>query len=500
MNLYDIFRERFPEDRSRPFLEVEGGPRAGQVLSYADVETETARLAARLERLGAAPGDRVAAQVEKSPEAVVLYLACLRAGFVFVPLNPAYRRDEVSFFLGDAKPAVYACSPGRAGEAATGNAVVVTLDEDGTGSLTDGIAGESVEGRPSTCESETPAAILYTSGTTGRSKGAVLSHGNLASNALALHAAWGFGPSDVLLHALPVFHAHGLFVALNTTLLNGTSMRFLPRFDVEHVLGSLPKSTLMMGVPTHYIRLLGDERFTRERCGNMRLFISGSAPLLPATFEKFRERTGHTILERYGMTETGMNASNPLDGERVPGSVGLPLPGVECRVCDDDGRGLAAGKVGGLEVRGPNVFREYWRMPEKTANEFRDGNWFITGDLARIDERGYVHLIGRAKDLVISGGLNVFPKEVELVMDACPGVAESAVFGLPDTDFGEAVCAAVVAVPGATALESDAVIAFVKERLASFKTPKRVFVVEELPRNAMGKVQKNLLREKYSEA
>ncbi|MEE3331096.1 MAG: AMP-binding protein [Myxococcota bacterium] len=498
MNLYDIFRERFPTDRSLPFHEIAAGELSGSRVSYADVETQTARLANRLARLGARPGDRVAAQIEKSPEAVLLYLACLRGGFVYLPLNPAYRRDEVAYFLVDAEPAVYACAPERVGEVDAGTAQVVTLDAAGGGSLLDGLESEAAECASFGCDGDTPAAILYTSGTTGRSKGAVLSHANLAANARALHAAWGFAADDVLLHALPVFHAHGLFVALNTTLLNGTSIQFLPRFDPRDVLRCLPKSTVMMGVPTHYTRLLAEAEFSAEQCASMRLFVSGSAPLLAATFEEFRERTGHTLLERYGMTETGMNTSNPLDGERVAGSVGLPLPGVECRICDADGRAVDPGEVGGLEVRGPNVFREYWRMPEKTASEFREGGWFITGDLARIDERGYVHLVGRAKDLVISGGLNVFPKEVEGVIDDCPGVLESAVFGLPDADFGEAVCAAVVAESDESP-EPEAVIAFVKERLAGFKAPKRVFVVADLPRNAMGKVQKNRLREEHGE-
>ena len=342
MNLYDIFQECFPADRSAPFLEIAAGAASGRRVSYADVEAQTARLANRLERLGARPGDRVAAQVEKSSEAVLLYLACLRGGLVYQPLNPAYRRDEIVYFLADAEPAVYACVPERLGEVDAGTAQLVTLDAAGGGSLVDGLEGEAAEFSSFDCDGDTPAAILYTSGTTGRSKGAVLSHANLATNARALHAAWGFSPDDVLLHALPVFHAHGLFVALNTTLLNGTSIQFLPRFDPWDVLRCLSKSTVMMGVPTHYTRLLAEAEFTAERCATMRLFVSGSAPLRTATFEAFRERTGHTLLERYGMTETGMNTSNPLDGERVAGSVGLPVPGVECRICDADGRAVLA--------------------------------------------------------------------------------------------------------------------------------------------------------------
>jgi malonyl-CoA/methylmalonyl-CoA synthetase len=489
-NLYALFRERFPSDGAAPLLETPGG----RVVDYAGVERESARLANALGGLGVRPGDRVAVQLEKSPEAVLLYLACLRAGVVFVPLNTAYREDEVAYFLGDAEPALFVGSPG-AEPASHAAPCVRTLAADGSGSLRAEAEHASPEHEPLACEPDAPAAILYTSGTTGRSKGAVLSHGNLASNALALHAAWGFRPDDVLLHVLPVYHAHGLFVALHTTLLNGTGMLFAPRFDTGVVCDWLPRATVMMGVPTHYVRLLGDQRLTAERCRGMRLFVSGSAPLLAETFERFRERTGHTILERYGMTETGMNASNPLEGERVAGSVGLPLPGVSLRVCDEAGREVGVGEVGGLEVRGPNVFRGYWRMPQKTRSEFREGGWFITGDLARIDERGYVHLVGRAKDLIISGGLNVYPKEVEQVLDTLAGVVETAVFGLPDADFGEAVSAAVVREAGSPELSAQDVIAHARRRLAAFKAPKQVFFVESLPRNAMGKVQKNRLRD-----
>ncbi|MCA9510783.1 MAG: AMP-binding protein, partial [Myxococcales bacterium] len=375
-----------------------------------------------------------------------------------------------------------------------------TLAADGSGSLTDGLAAEPADDAIARAAPHEPAAILYTSGTTGRAKGAVLSHENLASNARALHRAWGFRPDDVLLHALPVFHAHGLFVALHTSLWNGTGLLFLPRFEVDAVLAALPRATVMMGVPTYYTRLLADPRFDRARAGHVRLFVSGSAPLLAETFERFRARTGHAILERYGMTETGMNTSNPLDGERVAGSVGPALPGVELRVCDEAGGVLAANEVGALEVRGPNVFRGYWRLPEKTASEFRAGGWFATGDLARIDARGYVHLVGRAKDLVITGGLNVHPKEVEEVLDAHPDVLESAVFGTPDPDFGEAVTAAVVPAAGASTLDERALLAFARERLAGFKLPKRIVVLAELPRNAMGKVQKAELRARYTRA
>jgi len=488
-NLYGLLRDRFPADTARPLIETP----TGRVVTYEQIDLATARLAHRLARLGVRRGDRVAAQIEKSPEAVALYLACLRGGFVYLPLNPAYRDEEVAFFAADAEPALLVADPERSALARLA-ARFATLDAEGAGTLTRELDAESADGEIANVSPDDAAAILYTSGTTGRAKGAVLSHANLASNARALHEAWGFQPDDVLLHALPIFHAHGLFVALNTTLWNGTSMLFLPRFEVDAVLEALPRATVMMGVPTYYTRLLADPRFGREHARGVRLFISGSAPLLAETFEAFRARTGHAILERYGMTETGMNTSNPLDGERVPGSVGPPLPGVECRVCDGDGRELARGEVGALEVRGPNVFRGYWRLPEKTASEFREGGWFVTGDLARIDARGYVHLVGRAKDLVITGGLNVHPREVEEVLDAHPGVLESAVFGVPDADFGEAVAAAVVL---REPLREEELVAFARQRIASFKAPKRVHVVDELPRNAMGKVQKNALRERF---
>ncbi|MEE2663395.1 MAG: AMP-binding protein [Myxococcota bacterium] len=489
-NLYALFRERFPADLSARFLETPGGG----IVDYAGVEGETAKLANALGALGVRPGDRVAVQVEKSPEAVLLYLACLRAGAVFLPLNTAYRAEEVDGLLRDAEPALFVCAAGSE-PTSSWLPCIRTLAADGSGSLASEARVAADEHAVVDRGADQAAVILYTSGTTGRSKGAVLSHGNLAANARALHRAWGFGPGDVLLHVLPVYHAHGLFVALHTTLLNGSGVIFLPRFDTGVVCDWLPRATVMMGVPTHYVRLLREERFDAARCRGMRLFVSGSAPLRQETFERFRERTGHTILERYGMTETGMNTSNPLEGERVAGSVGPALPGVELRVCDEHGRELSAGEVGGLEVRGPNVFREYWRMPEKTRSEFRDGGWFITGDLARIDERGYVYLAGRSKDLIISGGLNVYPKEVELVLDSLPGVLETAVFGLEDADLGEAVSAAVVCEPQAGALSAEQVIAHARKHLAAFKAPRRVFFLGGLPRNAMGKVQKARLRD-----
>jgi malonyl-CoA/methylmalonyl-CoA synthetase len=496
-NLYDLIRSRFPRDPDSVFIETEDG----RDYSYGALEAISGRMARLLRERGVTKGERVAVQVEKSPEAIFLYLACLRAGAAYLPLNTAYTRAEVAYFLGDAEPKVAVCSPRREAEfkelaKASETVSVLTLGADGNGSLTSEAAGLDPDAGSLDMAADDLAAILYTSGTTGRSKGAMLTHRNLSSNALALHQTWGFREGDVLLHALPIFHTHGLFVATNCVLLNGSSMLFLPKFDVEVVLKLLPRATVMMGVPTFYVRLLAHPDFGAEVCRHMRLFISGSAPLLEETFHSFKERCGHTILERYGMTETGMNTSNPLNGERRAGTVGFPLPGVEVRVCDEDGAPLETNQIGVLEVRGPNVFKGYWRMPDKTAAEFRDGGWFITGDVAKIDERGYVHIVGRAKDLIISGGYNVYPKEIELLIDAQPGVAESAVIGLPHPDFGEAVGACVKPAPGADVSE-EVIIKACKAGLANYKVPKRVFFVEELPRNAMGKVQKKALRDSY---
>lgn len=500
-NLYDLLRARFPAERASPVIETDGGRTYG----YGDLEEVSGRMACLLGKLGVRKGDRVAVQVEKSPEAVFLYLACLRAGAIYLPLNPAYTKAEVAYFLGDAEPTVVVCRPeteSEIGEVATAAGVdhVLTLDQDAGGSLMQGSRDlDPLDG----CVPAAPddvAAILYTSGTTGRSKGAMLTHRNLASNALALHETWGFRPDDVLLHALPLFHTHGLFVATHCVLLNGTGMLFLPKFDADAVVRLLPRATVMMGVPTFYTRLLAHPGFTAEVCRNMRLFISGSAPLLEETFHAFKERTGHTILERYGMTETGMNTSNPLDGERVAGTVGFPLPGVEARLADENGKILDADEIGVLEVRGPNVFSGYWRMPDKTATEFRPDGFFITGDVAKIDARGYVHIVGRAKDLIISGGFNVYPKEVELCIDRIDGVNESAVIGVPHADFGEAVTAVVKRTPGRNDVTEEAIITTCRAELANFKVPKRVHFVDELPRNTMGKVQKNELRERYTKA
>jgi malonyl-CoA/methylmalonyl-CoA synthetase len=455
----------------------------GQRVSYAAMNQRVDSFAAVLTQRAVAAGDRVVAQIEKSPDAIALYLACMRVGAVFVPLNTAYTSAEIEYFLGDADPKL-AVGVGR------GGVTLMDLARDHSGSAR----------RPAEMRQSDLAALLYTSGTTGRSKGAMLTRGNLATNAITLAAEWRFSESDVLLHALPIFHVHGLFVAINTVLAAGSSMLFLPKFDADEVVGLLPEATVMMGVPTFYTRLLQHPAFTRERCASIRLFVSGSAPLLAETHREFRERTGHAILERYGMSETLMNTSNPYDGERVPGSVGPPLPGVEVRIADpDSGVPLPqVGSVGMIEVRGPNVFRGYWRMPEKTAAEFRADGFFITGDVGRFDRNGYLFIVGRAKDLIISGGYNVYPVEVETELDAVSGVAESAVIGVPHPDFGEGVTAVVVARAGA-ALDENTLRAALERRLAKYKLPKRIVLVSELPRNAMGKVQKAQLRERYQD-
>ena len=496
-NLYALFESHFPAGPEQPCILVRNGP----VVHYDELATWSARIANLLVRLGCKPGDRVAVQTDKVWQVVPLYLACLRAGLVYLPLNTAYQKSELSFFFGDARPRVIVCRPETLG-------VVSTLDREAKVLVLDAHGGEVFEraaqepDRFATVQSapDDLAAILYTSGTTGRSKGAMLTHRNLASNAVALVESWAFTGDDVLLHALPVFHVHGLFVALHCVLLAGARMLWLAKFDARDVIDQLPLATAMMGVPTFYTRLLADPAFDRERAGRIRLFVAGSAPLLRETFEAFRARTGHAILERYGMTETGMITSNPLDGERVPGTVGRPLPGVQVRVTENE-RECAPGEVGQVEVRGPNVFRGYWNLPDKTRDEFTSDGWFRTGDMGEWVREGpgagYLRLVGRAKDLIISGGLNVYPKEIEERLDRLPGVAESAVIGVPDPDFGEAVVAVLVLRDGA-ALDERTVIGALKGEIASFKVPKRVHVVSELPRNAMGKVQKNVLRDTYT--
>ena len=481
------------ETDPRRLLDVPGG----RCWSYAELVELSGRFANLLQLSRVVPGDRIAVQVQKSVEAIALYLAAVRAGAVFLPLNTAYTAAEVGYFLDDAEPAVFVCDSAREPEFAGIDAKLFSLDGDGSGSLT--AAAQSQPPAFDNCAraADDLAAILYTSGTTGVSKGAMLSHDNLLSNALTLADYWQFSSDDVLLHALPIFHTHGLFVATNIILSVGGSMIFLARFDVEQMLAQLPRATSMMGVPTFYTRLLADERFERELVAHMRLFVSGSAPMLPETHVQFEERIGQRILERYGMTETNMNTSNPYHGERRVGSVGFPLPGVEVRISDPEtAQELAPEETGMIEVRGPNVFLGYWRKPEKTALELRENGFFITGDLGKIDADGYVHIVGREKDLIISGGYNIYPKQIETEIDALDGVLESAVFGVKHADLGEAVAVAVVALPGHD-IDPEQLIRALEPRLARFKLPRQVFVLEELPRNAMGKVQKNSLRERY---
>ncbi len=448
------------------------------VATYGDAATRSAQMAHALRIAGARPGDRVAMQVQKSPDALMLYLACVRSGSVLLPMNPGYTADEVAYLLGDAEPAVVVNDHTMPELRRAADQLPQTF--------VDHISGP-----------DDLAAILYTSGTTGRPKGAMLTHRNLASNAWTLHQMWGFQPGDVLLHALPIFHTHGLFVATNTSIANGSPMVFLERFDVDDVLTALPHCTVMMGVPTFYTRLLNEPRFDRASCQHMRLFVSGSAPLLASVHDEFSARTGLAILERYGMTETSMITTNPLHRERRPGTVGGALTDVDVRVVGQDGRTVAAGAVGGIEVRGPNVFAGYWKRAELTAAEFTDDGFFRTGDVGMFDDDGYLHIVGRSKDLIISGGLNIYPKEVEDVIDSFEGVLESAVIGIPDADFGEAVVVVLVPLPDAT-IDGESVRVQARERLAAFKVPKHVHVVDALPRNAMGKVEKAMLRRTYA--
>ncbi len=460
-NLHDLLVSRFPAERSAPCFILSDGSE----ISYGALETAASRVAARLIAEGVTPGDRVALQAEKSPEVIMVYLGVLMAGAVFVPLNSAYTKSEIDYFLKDAEPKVFITDPPAFVREAALHAPLREAVLRRAGDL---------------------ASLIYTSGTTGRSKGAMLSHGNLAENALALHAAWSFSPKDILLHALPVFHVHGLFVALHCALLSGAPMIWLPKFADADVLAGLKHATVMMGVPTFYTRLLANPAFTRDSAPNVRLFISGSAPLLPSTFAEFEQRSGQRILERYGMSEAVIITTNPLNGERIAGSVGFPLPGVELRIGGGEDTGV-------IEIRGPSVFSAYWRMPEKTAEEFTRDGFFITGDVGRIDPDGRVWISGRAKDLIISGGYNVYPKEIELVLDELPGITESAVIGLPHPDFGEGVAAICTG-----QADEAAIIAAARQQLAAYKAPKRVIFVPDLPRNAMGKVQKNVLRQTYA--
>jgi len=504
-NLFVALRAGFPAELDGVAIETVD---SGLVYTWRDLERATAMLANVLESLDLPPSSRIAVQVEKSVESLLLYLAVLRAGHVYLPLNTAYKSDEIGYFLGDAEPAVFVSAPKDFAWAsrlafARGTRYVFTLGDDRSGNLLERATHFSDRHAPVERKADDLAAILYTSGTTGRSKGAMLTHGNLATNALTLKTYWGWRTGearDVLIHALPIFHVHGLFVASHGALLAGARMLWLARFDPAKVVALLPRATVFMGVPTLYVRLLGERALRRDACANMRLFISGSAPLLIETFEAFRERTGHTILERYGMSETVMLTSNPYDpkdGERRGGTVGFPLPGVGLRVVDGDGAELPRGTVGAIQVRGPSIFAGYWRMPEKTREEFSADGWFRTGDVGIVDDLGYVTIVGRSKDLIISGGYNVYPAEVESFLNELPQVAESAVVGVPHPDFGEAVVAVVVGRGGA-AVDADECTRVLKGKIANFKVPKAIFVVAELPRNAMGKVQKNVLRAQHA--
>lgn len=475
--------------------------RDGREISHAEFLAMAARFAHALRANGVGVGDRVALQAKKSPEALAVYAACVQAGAVFLPLNTAYTPAEVDYFVTDSGATLLIADGGSettlAPVAAMAGAKLLTLNGDGSGSFAEAARGQPGDFPTAERGADDLAAFLYTSGTTGRSKGAMLTHDNLLSNAQALVKAWRFTRDDVLLHALPIFHTHGLFVAGNVTLLAGGAMIFLPALDIDDLIAALPRATTMMGVPTFYTRLLADERLTRELVTHIRLFVSGSAPLLAETHAEFEARTGHRILERYGMTETNMNTTNPYDGERRAGTVGFPLPGVELRICDPEtGEQVPAGAIGVIEVRGRNVFKGYWNMPEKTAAEFRPDGFFITGDLGQIDADGYVTIVGRAKDLIIAGGYNIYPKEVEMLLDGEPGVLESAVIGVPHPDLGEAVVGVVTPRKGVT-LDAETLLAGIRDRLARFKQPRRIVIVDELPRNTMGKVQKNVLRERY---
>ncbi|MBP6765650.1 MAG: malonyl-CoA synthase [Rubrivivax sp.] len=501
-NLFAALRAAFPADLDATAIETADTPTPLHY-SWRDLERGTALLANLIDSLALPRDSRIAVQTEKSVEALMLYLAVLRAGHVYLPLNTAYQAGEVEYFVRNAEPAVVVCAGKNFGWVSkiaftAGTAHVFTLNDDRTGTLLDRAAYQSDQHTPALRSASDLAAILYTSGTTGRSKGAMLTHGNLLSNARVLHDFWGWQAGEVLLHALPIFHVHGLFVASHGALLNGSKMIWFARFDARAVATRLPEATVFMGVPTLYVRLLAEHGFTRESCRQMRLFISGSAPLLIETFNDFRARSGHTILERYGMSETVMLTSNPYRPEaaRRGGTVGVPLPGVGVRVHGDKGQPLAADEIGHIEVKGPNVFKGYWRMPEKTADEFTTDLWFKTGDVGRIGADGYVTIVGRSKDLIISGGYNVYPAEIEACINDMPGVAESAVVGVPHPDFGEAVVAVVVPKAGAQ-LNGAGIAATLKAQIANFKVPKLVDVVAELPRNAMGKVQKNLLRDKH---
>ena len=496
--LYDrLFRPH--EGKTTPFLRFLDGTE----MRYQDFLSLVSRLAHVLTEKGLVPGDRVAVQVHKSAQALALYGAAVKAGLVFLPLNTAYTAHEITYFVEDSGARLLVCD---SADIKTYQSIfsdhdmeMLSLDADGSGTLMDQVSLMDADFHPVPRDKEDLVAILYTSGTTGRSKGAMLTQNNLLSNALSLAEAWRFSDQDVLLHALPIFHTHGLFVATNIVLATSGSILFLPKFDLDAIMTLIPKATTMMGVPTFYTRMLEDQRLTQEMTAHIRLFVSGSAPLLAESHRQFSARTGHAILERYGMTETNMNTSNPYDGERRPGTVGFPLPGVELKITDpEQGTMMPQGEVGQIELRGPNVFKGYWQMPEKTATELRPDGFFITGDLGRIDADGYLHIVGRNKDLIISGGYNIYPKEIELILDDQPGVLESAVLGVPHPDLGETVLGVIVAVPGQTP-DLDHIAATAASALARFKQPRKLILIDELPRNTMGKVQKNILRERYKD-
>ena len=504
-NLFAALRDAFPADLDRTAVDTADGLNH----SWRDLDRASAMMANLLDSLDLPPASRIAVQVEKSVEAMVLYLATLRAGHVFLPLNTAYQSAEIEYFIGNAEPAVVVCSPKNFGWVSkiaftAGTRSVFTLGDDRTGSLLERASHMSDRHTPAVKGDNDLAAILYTSGTTGRSKGAMLTHGNMRSNAVMLRDYWRWQSDDVLIHALPIFHVHGLFVAIHGALINGSKIIWLSKFDPKLVIAKFPQATVFMGVPTLYVRMLAEPSLTKAQAAQMRLFIAGSAPLLMETFKDWQDRTGHTILERYGMSETVMLTSNPCGPdvryggatERRGGTVGFPLPGVALRVTGDDGQPVPAGEIGGIQVQGPNVFKGYWRMPEKTAEEFTADGFFKTGDVGKVGNDGYVTIVGRSKDLIISGGYNVYPAEIEATINDMPGVAESAVIGVPHPDFGEVGVAVIIAKQGAV-VEPDRVIATLKSQLANFKIPKRCWVVDELPRNTMGKVQKNLLREQY---
>ena len=497
-NLFSLFDQSISQDQSKPILILEDGTE----YNYVQINSISSRIASYFMDSGILPGERISVQVDKSPESLCLYLACLRAGLTYHPLNPDYTESELEFFICNAEPSLIVCSDEKIESfknLARANNIshVYTLNHDGNGTLIEHSKNSKKDFVTFSTPPDHIAALLYSSGTTGRPKGIMLTHENLISNTVTLSEYWEFSRKDVLLHALPIFHVHGLFVAIGCALYSGASMYWLSKFNEKSIIENLSNCTVMMGVPTYYTRLLASKELSRDRCINMRLFISGSAPLLEETFFDFEKTTGHQILERYGMSETNMNTSNPVQGERKPGTVGPPLPGVEVRIVDDNGEELEKNSIGNLLVKGPNVFKGYWKMPEKTVEDFTEDSFFKTGDKAKIDDDGYVSIVGRSKDMIITGGLNVYPKEVELVLDEINGVSESAVIGVSHLDFGEAVVAVVVRNPSSIEPDEKEIISSAKDQLAKYKLPKRVIFVDQLPRNTMSKVQKNILRDNY---